>query len=329
MYGSVNVCESQITIGLVRLPKTCRVWYDRTHIMKRKVIFFGVILLIIFAIVGTVRLIASRTPKEGELRVESTPTVSVFLDNKHIGRTPYREKVAAGEYTIRLVPESTTGDVAPWQAKISVGPNLLTYVNAVLSESELSSAVDVLWLEKSVANKPELSVITNPDGASVVVDDVTKGITPLTVQDLTVGDHTLTVTSPGFLTRTMKIKMTDGYKLIASMKLALSATGDSDTTASSSASLAATPTPTIKAGTKTATSSASAQTPPTPYVTILDTPTGFLRVRMEPSTSATEAGRVNPGDKYHIYTEQTGWYQIAYDGTNKGWISGQYATKTP
>lgn len=295
--------------------------------MKRKVVFFGVLLLILLAIGGTIKLITSQSPKEGELRVESTPTVSVFLDNKHIGRSPYREKVAAGEYTIRLVPESTTGDIAPWQAKISVGPNLLTYVNAVLSESELSSAVDVLWLEKSVASKPELSVITNPDGASVVIDDVTKGITPITIQDLAVGDHTLTVTSPGFLTRTMKIKLTEGFKLIASLKLALSTTGVSDTSATPSAGTSITPTPTLKAGTKTATSSASTQTPPAPYATILDTPTGFLRVRMEPSTSATEAGRVNPGDKYHIFDEQTGWFQISYDGTNKGWISSQYATK--
>lgn len=301
--------------------------------MKRKVIFFVILLLILLVIGGTIKFITGRTPKEGELRVESTPSVSVFLDNKHIGRTPYREKVQAGEYTIRLVPESTTGDIAPWQAKITVGANLLTYVNAVLSESELSSAVDVLWLEKSVANKPELSVITNPDGASVVVDDATKGITPLTVSDLEAGDHTLTVTSPGFLTRTMKIKLTVGYKLIASMKLALSATGTSDTTAaSSSASLtpttATTPSPTLKAGTKTATSSASTQTPAKPYVTIKDTPTGFLRVRSEPNTSGSEAGRVNPGEKYHVYDEQGGWYQIAYDGTNKGWISGTYADET-
>lgn len=295
--------------------------------MKRKVVFFGVLLLILLAIGGTIKLITSQSPKEGELRVESTPTVSVFLDNKHIGRSPYREKVTAGEYTIRLVPESTTGDIAPWQAKISVGPNLLTYVNAVLSESELSSAVDVLWLEKSVASKPELSVITNPDGASVIIDDVTKGITPITIQDLSVGDHTLTVTSPGFLTRTMKIKLTEGFKLIASLKLALSTNGVSDTSATPSAGTSATPTPTLKAGTKTATSSASTQTPATPYATILDTPTGFLRVRMEPSTAATEAGRVNPGDKYHIFDEQTGWFQISYDGTNKGWISSQYATK--
>ncbi len=294
--------------------------------MKRKFGLLIVLFVIVLVIGGIIKLLSTRAPKEGELRVDSTPTVSVFLDNKHIGRTPIREKIASGEYTIRLVAESTTENIAPWQSKITVGPNLLTYINAALSESELSSAVDVLWLEKSVAGKPELSVITNPDGASVILDEITKGLTPITVSDLVVGDHTLTVSSPGFVTRTMKVKMTQGYKLIASLKLALSQGGVPTLEASPTASPATTggtPTPTLKPGT-TATSSA---TPAKPYAVIKDTPTGFLRVRMEPSTSATEAGRVNPGEKYHIFDEKSSWYQISYDGTNKGWISGQYADK--
>lgn len=301
---------------------------EHTH-MKRKALFVIILFLIIGAIAGIVMVLSSRAPKEGELRVESNPTVSVFLDNKHAGRSPYREKMKAGEYMLRLVPESATGELAPWQAKISVGANLLTYVNATLSDSELSSAVDVLWLEKSVSNKPELSVITNPDGASVIVDDITKGITPLTISDLRVGDHTLTVSSPGFLTRTMKIKMTDGYKLIASLKLALSTTAQKEEsdTSSSTASAAISPTPQVKTAGKTATASGSLSTPQKPYAEIKDTPTGFLRVRMEPSTSASEAGRVTPGEKYHIYSEQSGWFQIALDGTKKGWISATYATK--
>ena len=301
-------------------------WYDRTQFMKRKIGFFLVVIVILLIIGGVIKLLVNRAPKEGELRVDASPNVSVFLDNKHIGRTPLREKVAAGEYTIRLVADSTTDDIAPWQSKIFVGPNLLTFVNAVLSDSELSSAVDVLWLEKSVVGKPELSIVTNPDGASVVLDDVTKGITPLTISDVAAGDHTLTVTSPGFLTRTMKVKLTTGYKLITSMKLALSAAGSQPQESTSAAVVPTTPTPSTKAG-ETATSSGTA-TPQKPYATIKDTPTGFLRVRMEPSTGATEAGRVKPGEKYHIFNQQTGWYQISHDGTNKGWISAQYADKT-
>lgn len=299
-------------------------WYDRTQFMKRKVGFFLIVIVILLIIGGVIKLLVTRSPKEGELRVDASPNVSVFLDNKHLGRTPLREKVAAGEYTIRLVADSTTNEIAPWQSKISVGPNLLTFINAVLSDSELSSAVDVLWLEKSVVGKPELSILTNPDGASVVLDDVTRGITPLTISDVTAGDHSLTVTSPGFLTRTMKVKLTTGYKLIASMKLALSAAGGQPVESSPAAEAATTPTPSVKTG-ETATSSAA---PQKPYVTIKDTPTGFLRVRMEPSTSATEAGRVNPGERYHLFNQQAGWYQISHDGTNKGWISAQYADKT-
>ncbi len=291
--------------------------------MKRKLVFILLFVGLLLVIFGIVKFLGSRAPREGELRVDSNPTVTVFLDNKPIGRTPLREKVTAGEYTIRLAAESPTNETAPWQAKISIGANLLTYVNAILTESELSSAVDVLWLEKSVAGKPELSVITNPDGASVVLDDITKGITPITLSDITSGDHTLTVTSPGFLTRTMKVKLTQGYKLIASLKLALSAAGVPQQESTTSADV--TPTPSIS-GTPSPTGASSA-TPQKPYVVVKDTPTGFLRVRMEPSTSATEAGRVNPGDKFHMFDEETGWYQISYDGTNKGWISAQYADK--
>jgi len=64
-----------------------------------------------------------------------------------------------------------------------------------------------------------------------------------------------------------------------------------------------------------------------PYVLIKETPTGWLRVRMEPSTTATEAAKVNPGEKYPLLEEKGGWYKIRYSGDKEGWISAQYATK--
>ena len=47
-----------------------------------------------------------RSPKEGELKVDSNNSAGIFLGTNHVGRTPYDEKTAAGEYTIKLVPES-------------------------------------------------------------------------------------------------------------------------------------------------------------------------------------------------------------------------------
>lgn len=283
--------------------------------MKRKIAFLLFFLGLVVLLVGGVKVLTGRSRANGELRVETIPGVSVFLDNSHLGRTPLRQEVAAGDYTLKLVSDSATGDVAPWQGNITVGPNLLTYVNGSLSSSELSSAIDILWLEKISGNRTELSVITNPDGATVLLNNETKGVTPVTIPDIAPGDYSLTVSSPGFLTRTMKIKVSPGHKLVASFKLALSAGG------STAASPSATPTPTAAA----ATGSATFADPPRPFVIIQDTPTGFLRVRTEPSTSATEAARVNPGEKYTYTDEQNGWYEIKYQGETTGWISGQYA----
>lgn len=283
--------------------------------MKRKIGFLGGILVVIAAVVGGMKFVGGGS-KEGVLKVASSPIASVFLDNKHIGRTPVETKVAAGDYTVRLVPETTTQAIASWQGSVKIAPEILTYVNAGLAQSEFATAVETMWLEKITSKLAEVSVTTNPDGATASLDGETKGITPISIPNVAAGDHSLAIASPGFLSRTMKIKTTAGYKLNAVIKLALS--GELVAEASPSPTLE--PTPTKAAG--------GPPDPTKPFVTVKDTPTGFLRVRMEPSTSASEAARVSPGEKYHVEDEKSGWYQIKYDGKNAGWISGQYAEKT-
>lgn len=307
-------------MGRRGLPISEPLCYDRIH-MRRKVFFLIALVGLVVAVAALVQFLSTRGPKTGELRVDSTPTVTVFLNDKNIGTSPYKDKVEAGDYTVKLVPQSASDQVVSWEGKISVGQNLLTYVNANLSPSELTTAVDVVWLEKITSNQSEFSVTTNPDGATVLVDDAVRGVTPTTLQDITSGDHSVSITSNGFQTRTLTIRTTPGYKLIANLKLALASGSDIpqvSPTATASASL----TPT-----KTATSSSTQPEPTKPYIIIKDTPTGFLRVRMDPVVSATEAGRVNPGEKYSIVDTQNGWYEINYDGTNTGWVSGQYTQK--
>ena len=287
--------------------------------MKRKLVFLAILLGLVLLVAAVIRLLTNRGPKEGELRVDSQTVATIFLDNKNIGRTPFRNKVESGEYTLKLVPESATAQLTTWEGQIAVGQGLLTFVNAILSDSELTTAVDVVWLEKITSKQSELSVTTNPDGATVLVDDQTRGVTPLSVSDIAPGDRNLSITSSGFLSRSLKIKTTPGYRVIANFKLALSAGGQASPTA--------TPTPDLS-GTPKATGSASQQSdPPKPFVLIKDTPTGFLRVRLEPTTGASEAARVNPGEKYTYFDNQNGWYQIKYDRTNTGWVSGQYVEK--
>lgn len=301
--------------------------------MKRKIGFFIGILVIILLLLGLVKYFGGMKPKEGFLTVHSAQSASVFLDNKHIGRTPVQKySVAPGDFSVRIVPESTVTPLASWQGSVKIQSGILTFVNVTPGESEFATAVETMWLEKISSKVSELDVVTNPDSATISLDGASKGVTPLSIPNVTPGPHTLAIASVGFVSSNTKIQTTAGFKLSAVIKLALS--GAPQEASPSPTPVVGSPTPTGKTTpaptgklTPTPTKAASSADPSKPFVTIKDTPTGFLRVRMEPSTQASEAARVNPGEKYHIEEEKTGWYQIKYDGTNKGWISGQYATK--
>lgn len=302
--------------------------------MKRKIGFFTGILVIILLLLGLVKYVGGIKPKEGALTIKSNQPASVFLDNKHIGRTPVlRYSVAPGDYTIRIVPESTVVPLASWQGSVKIASDILTHVDINPAESEFATAVQTMWLEKISSKVSELDVVTNPDSTTISLDGQTKGITPLSLPSVAAGPHVLALASPGFISQSIKIQTTVGYKLSAVVKLALS--GSPQEASPSPTPALGSPTPTGKTTpaptgkvTPTPTKTASSADLVKPFVTIKDTPTGFLRVRMEPSTGASESARVNPGEKYHIEDEKTGWYQIKYDTKNLGWISGQYATKT-
>jgi hypothetical protein len=300
--------------------------------MKQKVFFLVILLVVIALIIGIVRMFLGRTPKQGDLQVDSIPVASVFLDNKHIGRTPLGTtsyKVDTGEYTIKIVPESATTQYASWQGKIRINPSVRTWVNATLAESELASAIDVLWLEKISGSKGELSVTTTPDSATVMLDDETKGMTPINIPDILPGSHTITIVSQGFVRRTLTVQITAGYRLITAVKLAL-ATGTTTPEASPSPTISVKPTPKVS-GKPTPTGTSLVE-PAKPYALIKDTPTGYLNVRLDANKTASKAGEVKPGEMFSFSataTDSAGtiWYQIKYDGTNPGWISGQYVTK--
>jgi len=246
------------------------------------------------------------------LKVTSTPTTSIFLNDKLIGKTPYEDKHPPGEYILKLIPEDSSTTAISWQGKVNLAPALLTYVNRELGTSELTSAGEILSLEKIPGNEAQVAVFSKPDAATVVFDGQDKGATVVLLNSVTPGEHDVAVSSPGFASRTVRISATAGYKLSVNFQLALLG-GDQQTTSG----ISPTPGP---PGT-------SSSTLKPPYVVIKDTPTGFLRVRSSPSTSATESAQVKPGEKFPLLDEKEGWYQITYIEGKVGWISGRYADK--
>lgn len=284
--------------------------------MKKKLL----LLLFLFFAFGIFVLfryfLSKRENPYGRLKVQSSPVASIFLNNLPIGRTPFEDRVKEGEYILKLIPEGVATDTASWQGKIKIYNNSLTYVERELGSSDLTSAGSIFSTTKMMtkpkgANFGEIEVETEPAGAMVYLDNDEKGLAPLILTDVPAGDHELSVFSPGFFRRSQKINVDPGFRVIAQFKLAVDQSQKKIE---------------VKDEEEEKKATESAQTKKT-YVEVLDTPTGWLRVRSEPSINASEAARVKPKDKFELLEEQNGWYKINYEKDKEGWISSQYAKK--
>ena len=296
---------------------------------------FGFILLIA-ALLSGCDLFKSR--KKAALSVQTTPKATIFLDGEHLGQTPYyNEKLKAGEYVLKIVPESSGQALNPWEGRVTLSPGILTVVNRQLGLTQDDSSGEILAFEPLADKKAiSISVVTTPDGAVINLDGEPRGFAPLSLDNISEGDHVLVVSSPGYQERSIKAKTVKGHKLIASVQLAREQEQpetpdedepeedeDKESTSSAQASPKPSPKPTPKS------SPTSGETPDRPYVEIDSPDTGWVRVRENPSTKdSEELTKVDHGEKFPLLdTTSDGWYQIEYESGKNGWISGQYAEK--
>ncbi|MBU2577502.1 PEGA domain-containing protein [Patescibacteria group bacterium] len=252
------------------------------------------------------------------LQINTNPPANVFIDGKILGKTPFQSsEMQPGEITVKLIPESTEEPLSSWENKISLNSGVLTLIERELASTEAESSGQILTLEKSKdKEKASLTVISDPDGALIHIDGEAKGFTPITIDQIGVGDHQIVLSKEGYLEKSIRARAVSGFKLVVNAKM-----GQEAATGSSAASASGTPTPSAK---PTGTSKSSGTTF---TVEIKETSTGWLRVRKEASTASAEVGKVNPGEKYEVLEEKNGWYKIEYESDSEGWISGQYTSK--
>lgn len=249
------------------------------------------------------------------LQIKTEPSANVFIDGKLLGKTPYQaDDWKDGEYSIKLIPESTTTPMVSWEGKVRLSGGVLTLIERQFGTTEALSSGQILSLEKIKDKKAALTIIADPDGALVHVDGEAKGFTPINLDEVGEGDHQISLSKEGFVEKALEARAVAGYKLIVNVKLAQEA--DEVSTASDSAE------PSEESG-----SGSSETTGTTGEVEIKETPTGWLRVRKGPSTATAEVTKVNPGEKYPLLDEESGWYKIQLEDEQEGWIASQYATK--
>jgi hypothetical protein len=244
----------------------------------------------------------SLSPKKSGLEVISYPPAKVFINNKEVGTTPYKNiNLKPGSVEVRLESNNQK-----WSKKIDLQNNINTVIDWEFGIDSKSSGGYVLFLEKTGdSKKAGLLVNATPDKASIKIDNEIKGYSPQRISDIGEGDRQLTLSFPGRKNLDVFMKAINGYQLVIEGVLAEEEIAEEETEI--------VPTPSI--GSKS-------------QVVILETETGFLRVRDEASNNGKEIDRVKPKEKYELVKEENEWFLINMGEGETGWISTKYAEKT-
>lgn len=271
------------------MPFSKRVKYHVPGIRKLAVHVACYLLLV--TLLSGCKAVGSSNP--AALQVTSTPEASVFLDGKHVGKSPFfSDQLKSKEYLVKL----TSGE-ASYTEKVKLVPGTLTVINRELNNNFLAQSGEVLWLEEG---KNGLFITSMPGEANLSLDGQLIGKTPKKIEQIEDGEHKILLSRQGYIDREFAVKTSGKYQLTADVTLASEI---------AKGALAA-PSP----------------LPEPEKVEVLNTPQGFLRVRKDASTSSPEIGRVKTGDKLELLQESRDWVQIKFEG-KQGWVSTQYIKK--
>lgn len=232
------------------------------------------------------------------LRITSNLKAKVFINEKQMGNTPYQdENLIEGEYLVKLLGDEATSSAKSWQGYVKLNGGTWSLVNRELGDSPTVSSGEVITLE----NGNGVTVVSIPSGADVTVDGKIFGRTPLTISDISLGEHQFIIGREDYLKRSIRVNLVEGFNLTMNVDLALA---EADLT-------------------KITTTPISQ----TAQLVVKNTPTGFLRVRSEPSVNGTEIARVSPGDTLTLLEEQPNWDRVRLSDGKEGYVASAYVEK--
>ncbi|HLC87673.1 MAG TPA: PEGA domain-containing protein [Patescibacteria group bacterium] len=271
----------------------------------RKVLIIILIFLSVISITlqlgsGYLKGILGRGLKAG-IRVESNVPAKVLLNNQDVGTVPFQDdNLKPGDYVVSLkADEATDSAKVFWEGYAKLNDGSLTIVIRDIADAKEASAGEIISLEPGRG----VTITSSPSNAEVFIDGKLSGRTPLSVPDLSEGEHQFIVSRENFLKRSIRSKVIDGLDLIISVDLAITE-------------------PDLTKLPQEPTSS-------TQEIVIKNTPTGFLRVRESASLNAKEIGQVKPKEIYLLLEETPGWVRIRLKDGKEGWVSSSYIQKKP
>lgn len=289
--------------------------------MRRIRIALFVLVLVGLIVAGVLFAVGYFNPKGAGISIETIPESTVYVNGQQVGRTPYKQTSKPSEITVKLVPDSFEVPLAPYETKTTLVSGIETVIAYQFAETNDGSSGEIVSFDKVGNDETSLAVVSTPDSSQVSIDGQLRGFTPYKTSNITQGEHTLTLSSEGYIEKSINVKTQQGFKLTLIVKLAIDKNSEK---------------PVDEENNINEEDVEGASEEEAVMVEILPTGTGFLRVREEPSTLSDEIARVSPGEKFILLEtdEETGWYKIEYLETQAneddqpsraGWISNEYA----
>ncbi len=253
------------------------------------------------------------------LSVISEPTdADVYIDGTKVGTTPYSSSdLSEGDYDLRVEKRGYESQ----SARIDTTNSHKLNISMTLFPKPVPDTVDLLEGSTNLydVNSDNLLVTSDPDSwaKAVVYWNGTRGVNLAGVGvnkekvfdyfidyegSLYDGDgNKVTIENAGFVadaTRGAYLrKASDGAGLSDAARATFLALGQTEVTS-------------------------------TKQATVLETGTGWLRVRSAPSLEGEEVTTVNVGDTFVVLEEDGEWVKIKVDESTEGWVSATYVEIT-
>ncbi|MCS7091882.1 MAG: PEGA domain-containing protein [Patescibacteria group bacterium] len=244
-------------------------------------------------------------PQIAGISVISEPPAIVLIDGVEVGKTPYEGTYQPKEVDIKLIPEFSTNTFLPYETRVDLISGVKTVVAYSFAQTKDQESAKIISFEKGINRETGITVISEPLDADVFINGSKIGVTPYK-GSLLPGEYLLTIEKTGYESKTLSVRVVEGYKLTAWVKLALLVLEDDK---------------------EQIENKKTQQNYNKKYVVILETDVGFLRVRKNASSLSEEIGRVLPKEEYELMEidEKTGWYKIILDDNTYGYVSNEFA----
>lgn len=145
----------------------------------------------------------------------------VYLDDRKVGETPYSaENLNPGDYELRLERVSENSEFyEPISRQIHLEADTRTLVEAEIGPSLQFSSFKTAYYQKNGTGDAAVLVSSTPVGATVWIDDIRNGETPITSESITEGTHLVKIEASGYEAAEIQILTRGGYVLIIETNL--------------------------------------------------------------------------------------------------------------